>query len=262
MMTNFGQKKQAITDIVIKSIERKFRTYKPGTENMPFHYRLLGRDRMALYSFIQSLNTAFGTSIYEPAAIELAKGRFKEAKSHVKVFQSISSQSQVVIQQIMNGLASSYQSPNKSQEVEEIRKVSSLGSMETLRNTLVDIWLEDFNKTRYLIDLKTVKPNIGGFQSHKRTLLEWVASELAKDPNASVESMIAMPYNPFEPEPYKSWQLRGMLDLKHELLVGKDFWDFIGGEGSYELVLDCFEEAGIYLRPVIDEYFARSGNKA
>ncbi|MDR0411845.1 MAG: TdeIII family type II restriction endonuclease, partial [Treponema sp.] len=27
---------------------------------MPFHYRLLGRDRMALFSFIQSLNTTFG----------------------------------------------------------------------------------------------------------------------------------------------------------------------------------------------------------
>ena len=66
-----------------------------------------------------------------------------------------------------------------------------------------------------------------------------------------------MPYNPFEPEPYKSWQLRGMLDLDHELLVGKAFWDFVGGDGAYEDLLDCFEAAGIILRPEIDAYFSK-----
>ena len=48
---------------------------------MPFHYRLLGKDRMALFSFIQSLNTTFGISIYEPVAKELAKGIFKEVQT-------------------------------------------------------------------------------------------------------------------------------------------------------------------------------------
>ncbi len=44
---------------------------------MPFHYRLLGKDRMALYSFIHSLNTAFGNSIFDfgsacnPSAISI-----------------------------------------------------------------------------------------------------------------------------------------------------------------------------------------------
>ena len=48
-----------------------------------------------------------------------------------------------------------------------------------------------------------------------------------------------------------------MLDLKHELLVAEELWEFIGGEGAYEDLLDCFEEAGIELRPEIDKYFAK-----
>nr|WP_275897267.1 TdeIII family type II restriction endonuclease [Helicobacter suis] len=36
-----------------------------------------------------------------------------------------------------------------------------------------------------------------------------------------------------------------MLDLKYELKVAKEFWDFLGGEGSYELLLNAFEQAGI-----------------
>lgn len=48
-----------------------------------------------------------------------------------------------------------------------------------------------------------------------------------------------------------------MLDLKYELLVAEELWDFIGGDGAYQYLLDCFEEAGIELRPEIDGYFAQ-----
>jgi type II restriction enzyme len=42
-----------------------------------------------------------------------------------------------------------------------------------------------------------------------------------------------------------------------ELLVEKDFWDFLGGEGTYQELLDCFERVGIALRDEIDSYFDR-----
>jgi type II restriction enzyme len=48
---------------------------------MPFHTRLLGQDRMALFSFIHSLNTNFGTSIFEPVAKALALSSFASAES-------------------------------------------------------------------------------------------------------------------------------------------------------------------------------------
>jgi type II restriction enzyme len=48
-----------------------------------------------------------------------------------------------------------------------------------------------------------------------------------------------------------------MLDTPNELKVGKQFWDFVGGEGAYEELLNCFERVGIELRPEIDEYFKK-----
>jgi type II restriction enzyme len=33
--------------------------------------------------------------------------------------------------------------------------------------------------------------------------------------------------------------------------------DFLGGEGSYTRLLDCFEKAGLNLRAEIDAYFER-----
>jgi type II restriction enzyme len=48
-----------------------------------------------------------------------------------------------------------------------------------------------------------------------------------------------------------------MIDIPNELKVADEFWDFLGGKGTYQELLDCFEEVGIELRPEVDDYFAR-----
>ena len=48
-----------------------------------------------------------------------------------------------------------------------------------------------------------------------------------------------------------------MLDLEEELMVDKRFWNFLGGEGAYDELLECFESSGIELREEIDKYFSR-----
>ncbi|GHT37963.1 hypothetical protein FACS189427_11640 [Planctomycetales bacterium] len=80
---------------------------------------------------------------------------------------------------------------------------------------------------------------------------------MTQNKNAQVNTLIAIPYNPYEPEPYQRWTMKGMLDLPQELKVAEEFWDFLGGEGTYQELLDCFEQAGIELRPEIDDYFGR-----
>jgi len=51
--------------------------------------------------------------------------------------------------------------------------------------------------------------------------------------------------------------MAGMLDLENELLVAEEFWDFLGGEESYEKLLKIFEEVGQEMRREIDEFFRR-----
>ncbi|MCE5207096.1 MAG: TdeIII family type II restriction endonuclease [Chloroflexi bacterium] len=253
-------KKVAIKDLLKRCILSKFQKYKPETISMPFHYKLLGKDRMALFSFIHSLNTTFGTSIYEPVAIELAKDRFKIAKSQVSPNNRISSEAHSVIQSIVDGIATTSREPNKIKELEEIRNVCTTGKFDAVKLTKVDIWLESHDKQLYLMDIKTVKPNFGDFKSFKRMLLEWSAAEMAKNPKIVVNTFIAIPYNPYEPKPYDRWTMKGMFDLSNEILVANEMWDFLGGPGTYDDLLDCFELAGIELRPQIDEYFTKFRN--
>ena len=157
----------------------------------------------------------------------------------------------------MRNLTIAASKANKLDEIETIRKVCQTGSKKEVKPTLVDLLVEANDGEVYLFDLKTVKPNKGDFIGFKRTLLEWVATVLASDPNAKVNTFIAIPYNPYEPKPYARWTMVGMLDLEHELKVADEFWNFLGGQGTYQDLLDCFEQVGIELRDEIDAYFAR-----
>jgi type II restriction enzyme len=147
--------------------------------------------------------------------------------------------------------------PNKSKEIEAIRKVCKKGEMKKVKPTKVDVKLVGFDETIYLFDIKTAKPNAGGFKEFKRTLLEWVAVTLAINPKANVQTIIAIPYNPYYPKPYSLWTMRGMIDLENELKVAEEFWDFIGGKGAFTDLLTIFEKVGLELRGEIDDYFKR-----
>ncbi|QQS36226.1 MAG: TdeIII family type II restriction endonuclease [Ignavibacteriales bacterium] len=240
-----------------QSLRNKFTNHNPEPASMPFHTRLLGKDRLALYQFIHSLNTNFGTTIFEPVAKALATPNFKSAESQQVAGLQISSEAHKLIQTLMDKLATAETEPDKVKEIEALRKVCQSGNMNKVKLTKVDVKLVHKSGTIYLFDLKTAKPNAGGFKEFKRTLLEWTAATLASNPKAKIQTLIAIPYNPYEPEPYNRWTMRGMIDLKHELKVGKEFWDFLGGEGAYEDLLDCFEQVGIEMREEIDSYFAR-----
>lgn len=246
-----------IENVLKNALRTKFRNYNPEPASMPFHTRLLGKDRLALFSFIHSLNTNFGTSIFEPIALELARINFKTAKLQAVAGSQISSEAFLVIQNIMNDLTAAKGTPNKHNEIERIRAVCQLGKMQIVKPTKVDVFLETEGDELYLFDIKTAKPNAGGFKEFKRTLLEWVACVLANNPNAKINSVIAIPYNPYFPNDYNRWTMRGMLDLQYELKVAEEFWDFLGGEGTYVQLLDVFERVGIELRPEIDNYFLK-----
>jgi type II restriction enzyme len=255
------QQIELVEQTIRTSLRNRFETYNPEPAVMPFHTRLLGKDRLALYAFIHSLNTNFGTTIFEPVAVALASSRFKIAQKQVKSGTKMSTAAQFEIQKIMDELTAANIKPNKTKEIEIIRAVCQKGEMRTVKPTMVDVYLENDNDEIFLFDIKTAKPNKGGFKEFKRTLLEWTAVVLAENPKTKVNTIIAIPYNPYEPKPYSRWTMAGMLDLENELKVAAEFWDFLGGEGAYNNLLGCFERVGIEMRKEIDEYFERFNKK-
>ena len=249
-----AEMKQTIEHTIAECLRDKLHTYKPTGNEMPFHARLLGKDRLALYSFIHSINTRFGTSIFEPVAIALSQTNFKDAKRQVVVGEEIYDATEAEINRLINELRAGSRNPDKTHETEQLRKTLQ-GQKSKKRMTVADLYLVDKEGAVWIFDMKSPKPNLGEIVGFKRTLLEWLGASLLIKKDATVHTLIAMPYNPFAPKPYDHWTMKGMLDTSNEVLVAEKFWDFLGGEGCYEDLLGCFERVGIAMREEIDARF-------
>ena len=164
--------KQQIQQTIANCLRNKFQNYEAKDNFMPFHFRLLGKDRLALYSFMQSLLTTFGTSIFEPVAATLAKTQFAKVETQYVVGSSIFSDCQQKVQSIINQLTINPK-PNKIEEL-ELLKQSLSGNINKLKPAKVDLFVENTDGEQFMFDLKTAKPNKGNFQKYKQTLLEWV----------------------------------------------------------------------------------------
>lgn len=112
------------------------------------------------------------------------------------------------------------------------------------------------NEENYF-DITSAKPNMKEFVALKLKLLRWIGLRLSQDKNINVVTRLAIPYNPYHPESYERWTLRGLYDLeKGEILVGKEFWNFVASDDIYEELLDVFQEVGEQLRSEINKKFA------
>lgn len=88
-------------------------------------------------------------------------------------------------------------------------------------------------------------------------MLEWVAIREGTEPRPpKICTALAIPYNPYEPEPYTRWTLKGMFDLTNEVMVADEFWNFLGGKRTYDDLLQLFEQVGLEIRPEIDARFS------
>ncbi len=248
--------KKEIAKLLIKIVREKLKTYQPETTHMPFHYRLLGKDRYAMFSFIQSMNTTFGMSIWEQVAVILSKGAGHDVKRQYKLLGEIDEDTEKVINEIHYQLRKGERIPNKKKEIEEIRRKIKKGEAKEDPDSVVDLFVKIGDEENYF-DITSAKPNKKEFVALKLKLLRWTALRLSQDKKAKVFTRLAIPYNPYHPEPYERWTLEGLYDLeKGEILVGEEFWNFVASDNIYEELLDVFQKVGEKLRKEIDEKFS------
>lgn len=123
-------------------------------------------------------------------------------------------------------------------------------------DSVVDLFIK-IRGEENCFDITSAKPNVKEFVALKLKLLRWIGLRLSQEKNAKVFTRLAIPYNPYHPEPYERWTLKGLYDLENnEILVGKEFWNFIASHNIYEELLDVFQKVGEELREEIDKKFA------
>jgi len=231
--------KQKIKELLSHKIEKKLAKYGRETSSMPFLARLIqDNEKIAAYSFIHSMATTLGMSIYEEVSVILASQTAEEAHRNYGVGSILSEPQKTVIANIVRQLRNKERTANIHTERQEVLKASSIGGLSQTSGNIADFYMKRDGQ-EYYFEIKTVKPNIDVFEKSKTKLLEWIARK-----RSPVNVYLAFPYNPYHPEPYARFTESGLMDRPNDFLVGEEYWDFIGGENTFPQLLDTFDEVG------------------
>lgn len=226
-----------IKELLRSKLKDKLSKYSRETTSMPFLVKLMqDSEKVAAYSFIHSLATTLGMSVYEKVAKIIAESHFDEVKTSYDVEGEISNEENIIISKILQEIKNGTRKADEDKEIEEILKCNQKGGRKI--KIRADLFLKKGND-EYYIEIKTAKPNIDVFVKSKQKLLEWIALRKKK-----VNTILAIPYNPYHPEPYNRFTIQGYLDEEKELYVAEKFWKLLGGEGTYKELLDIFDEVG------------------
>lgn len=122
-------------------------------------------------------------------------------------------------------------------------------------SVVCDVYAEDkVNNKRYAFELKAPLPNSDQTKVSKEKILKLYCMEPLQVDGA----YYALPYNPYGKRENYSWSFPARwFNMKNDevVLIGNDFWDKIGGTGTYNAFISAVNEIGAeYKERIYREY--------
>ena len=219
----------------------------------PFQYAIFTQKGYLVKSFIHGCETALG-NWHESIARIIAKENFKVARKlqgASKLKGEVTKEAQIVFENIISAMDGVSRKPNHEKDAVEIYEASQIKGSVEKRIQTVDLYLECDNGEEIYLEIKGPKPNKNEMRAAKRDLLEIYAMRARE--KKKVKIYLGMCYNPYYPKPYQRWTCLQFFDQGNDFLVGKDFWDFLGGSGAYEDLIKIYEDVGRSIRSTLDE---------
>ncbi|MFH0954569.1 MAG: TdeIII family type II restriction endonuclease [Candidatus Micrarchaeota archaeon] len=244
--------RKEIKQILITKIETKLNqsdlSKKSGN---PFVDILFG-DLSNLKSFIHGMATTLGSS-YEKIATTIAKSNseFIEAKK-LDFSGKISDQEKTVIKDIVKDLEEAGGGSNYNGEVKAIYNAKD-SSLRKTRIT-IDLYLKNKSGKEFFIEMKGPDPNKKEVRAAKEDLLNVIAMKKRSTPfselNKKVAVIFGVYYNNQDGE-YDNWKVSPMFEKQKGILLQEEFWDFLGGKGTYGELLEIIKEVRDEIYPKI-----------
>lgn len=259
-MTLKDATKQQIKEEIVKVVDRviKRRTVDEPFDikelelERPFHVALLPEEILKGSKFERSFVTSLGQSIWEEIARIIVEKEWGHAKRGQHIDGEIYQGQLKTIQKILNELehAKSGRKPNWKEELEEIDNSANGDKLKI--SVVVDLYGESDKKKLYC-ELKSSKPNSDQTKVSKEKLMKIYAMKKGEN----YEGYYALPDNPWKTKEDYSWPhpKRWFEMDKAPVVMGKDFWDSIGGAGTYEELIEIFKEVGKVTKPRIKKEF-------
>lgn len=138
--------------------------------------------------------------------------------------------------------------PNWDKEIAYIME----GKGHDVPTTVIcDLYTEErANKKKYAFEIKAPLPNSDQTKVSKEKILKLHCMEEKPVDRA----FFALPYNPFGSREKYNWSFPfRWFDMRNDkvVLIGNDFWDLLGGEGTYKALGSALNEIGKEYKEII-----------
>lgn len=219
---------------VIKNDVIEKALFDPSKGNYkPFHIALIPKELLRLQSFFRSFSTSLGQGVFEYIAKIIAEdsGKGEVVKRNARFDAFASPNIQSFVDKFLEDVSSKRIPPYPV----SLPKPDD----ESTKTIVVDLYLYD-GDTRYFLEIKSPKPNKDQTRRTKEKFLFLLSTY------ENSKTYFAFPYNPYgEDKSSYNWSFTKMyFDLNHEVLIGSEFWDFVGGPGTYKDLLNLFRKFG------------------
>lgn len=216
----------------------------------PFHAALLSSQALFWSRFERSFSTSFGQRVIEKISkLAALAGGASVAENQKETLVSLSEGQLAAIENHIAAIRgrSLGRAPDWAQDLAAVTAAGVSGPTKPLR-VISDLWWQKDGIDHYM-SIKTVKPNIDQTAEAKRDLLKLKLN----DPNCRV--YFGLYYNPYgeQRQDYAWSPPKGVFDFHHDevVLIGKDYWDALGGAGFYEEVLAIANQCGTKTRKLV-----------
>lgn len=212
--------------------------YSPDEIKRAFPFHTLFFDDIGIVAFKRerSIVTKAGTRLYPALARAIASENYKDVSTNKRISGKSSSARINKINNIVDGLRNKKKTPNHAEELRSILDLEH-GEEDELR-VIADLYIGDYKPGPFFAELKSPKPNIDICAETKAKILRFKVLNEGANPQA----FLAFPYNPYVTrKEYKWWATPTVMDMTSEVLMGLEFWDAIGGPGTFDEMLTIIE---------------------
>lgn len=224
---------------------RPTRSFSSKGEIKPFHEALLPDGILRITEFERSFSTKLGTTFEEVAKI-IGATNHKKAERGFRIAGKVSRDSIRTIEEIVNGISTHGMKDDYFDFVKKVAAVASSTKKDATveRTRIADLYILDKNDNELFFEIKSPKPNKGQCLEATDRLLQIHAIRQRGSPN--VRTYYAMAYNPYgdDRSTYTHSFACNYMDLKHQVIIGREFWELVGGKGTYEEILSIYREVG------------------
>lgn len=209
----------------------------------PFHQAMLSKDLIKSGDFERSFSTGLGSTFEECAKI-IANTKFDTVEKQYKTENYIPTDTIAEVDKVMSELNEQKKFSNYQQEVKRIVDLAIKDTSNKIsRSVISDLYVKDKNGNETYFEFKSPKPNKE--QCLKVTQKHLLIHCMTKKHFPQVKTHYGMAYNPNgENNQYNHSFSKTFLDIKHHVMIGKNLWDYLGGDGTYEELLQIYKKVG------------------